>query len=377
MAKTRSLGSQDDVAASRKAAEQSDGTSYLKIPDKRTPWYLLSLDFVDGFTHFYEGANGRVSTVSCGGGEDGKGFAVDECPLCALMLERYQRAKQLGEKKGAAIKKSANDIRASYQAKFVAIRGDALVNEVDGRRVYTPTFVIDDDDEESTVAIGVLSLSQAQFTGLTDMIEDEDIPWIKSGDDLGNRVIWTTKRKKNKKSRYKEVFWSAAKKRSDTPEAEIPEDIDFDKEFVIDEEALNKAYEIITGKRSNKVADDEEVEVEGDEVEEEIYDDSADVEADYLEDDVEGGGEEEAEEEEDVLSDVEDEDDFVDDDPEEVTEEEADDLDLGMEVTPKKPAKPPKPTRAKPTAKKPVSKAPAKKPAARKPAAKKSGKKSM
>lgn len=40
----RSLGSQEDVIAGREAAEGTGARNFLSIPDKKTPWFILSMD---------------------------------------------------------------------------------------------------------------------------------------------------------------------------------------------------------------------------------------------------------------------------------------------------------------------------------------------
>lgn len=40
----RSLGIQEDVVAGRDAAEGQSTRNFLSIPEKKTPWYLMSMD---------------------------------------------------------------------------------------------------------------------------------------------------------------------------------------------------------------------------------------------------------------------------------------------------------------------------------------------
>lgn len=309
----RSLGRQEDVAAGREATEGIGARNFLSIPDKKTPWYLLSLSYTEGFGHWVELPNGRKQRVICAGDpETSGGFAPDDCPICDYMLGRYQEAKKLRsvgkEKTADKLKDSTNEMRANYEAHFIAVRGVRVLQKTkEGKKIWTADFDI--SDEESEVEIGVLSLSHAQYVGLTDMIEDEDKPYIKSGDDLCNRVVWTEKVKQGKR-RFKEVRWAASKTKSDSPDIEIPEDLTVDEDFEFDEELLNKVYGFITGESSEDFDDDEEVEVDEDSEEE--------PDDDYLED-----VEEEEEEEEDESEDEsEEEDDFEDDLPYEEDEKE-------------------------------------------------------
>jgi len=312
----RTLGSQEDVVAGREAAEGISSRNFLSIPDKKNPWYIISMEFSDGFAHWIELPNGRKQRVICAGDpEVSGGFAPDECSICAYMLGCYQEAKKLrssGKVKAAdKLKDATNDMRANYEAHFIAVRGVRVMQKkANGQKVWIADF--DVSDEESEVEIGILSLSHAQYVGFTDMIEDDDKPYIKSGDDLCNRVIWTEKVQQGKR-RYKEVKWSASKVKSDPPDVEIPEDLEVDEDFEFDEELLDKVYGFITGETSEDFAEDEEVDVEEDSEEEPDDDYLEDVEEDEAEEEAE---EEESEEEEsEPEEEAETEDDFEDDLP--------------------------------------------------------------
>ena len=39
----KSLGDREDVQASREATDGRAGRNYVKIPDGKTPWYLMSI----------------------------------------------------------------------------------------------------------------------------------------------------------------------------------------------------------------------------------------------------------------------------------------------------------------------------------------------
>lgn len=262
----RSLGSQEDVVAGREAAEGGGGRNFLSIPDTKTPWYILSMDFSDGYNHWLEMPNGRKQRVVCMAEPELKGWDPDNCPICEYMLGRYNEARDVraqGEGKQAdEIKGDTNEMRAKFEAHFIAVRGQrVLIKTAQGKKAWGSDF--DMEDDESKVEVGVLSLSQAQFLGLTDMIEDENIAFIKSGDDLCNRVVWTEKIKQGRR-RFKEVRWSASKIKSDPPEVEVPEELSVGDDFEPDEELMSKVYSFIVGEDAEDIADDEEVEVEGD-----------------------------------------------------------------------------------------------------------------
>lgn len=376
----KSLGSKDDVTASRDAVQESEGRTYLGIPDSRTPWYILSLDYVDGFNHWVNIPGGRREKVVCMGDpvEDGD-WAPDDCLICARRLEMYDMVKELTGKAATDLKKEANDMRAKHEVHLIAIRGvRILTKDAKGQKRYVADF--DLEDEESTTEVGVMTLTHAQWVSLTDLVDDENIEHIKDGEDLANRILWTEKKKKNKKNRFKEVFWTAEKRKSEPP-CELP-DLDISEDFEQDAEKTQKVYDLLINSDNEGVGEDEEVDMEEDSYDEDIDDDYlADVEDEVDEESYEDDEIEEEPEEvehEEFEDDIPGEDEIEDDEPEVIEEPE--------------PKPKPKPrTRStsagkKPAAKRPAAKKPAakkgtttRKPAARKPASSraKSGKKNL
>lgn len=334
----KSLTNREDVESTSKAAEGGHASPFLSIPDTRTPWYLLGLDYADSFVHWVDTDQGRRA-VRCGGGVEGEGFKPDKCPICEYMLELYQDAKALRadgeEAKADKLKNRANSLRGKLQVVMKAIRGQyALIkNAKTGKKSRVADW--DTEDDDSNVEVGLLSLSKAQWEGLVGMINGEDTPFITEPEDLANRVLYTNKERRKGSSgmKYSAVVWGAEEEESDMPDVEIPkevEEINLDDFCEIDTDELASVYTLLTGETVEEPDDDEEVELEDDS-------DDSDVDEDYL-DDVESDDEEE----------------FEDDVPYDEDEEE--------EEPPKKaPAK--KPAAKKTTAKKPTTakKAPAKK----------------
>ena len=170
----------------------------------------------------------------------------------------------------------------------------------------------DDDDEK--IEVGLLSLSQAQFENLTNMIDDPEYPYIKSGDDLCNRVLWTQKKKSGKK-KYPEVKWSVDKKATPKPEIEFPEELeDMKSIFKISEEDFKKAWDdynsSVSGevkkrneeriKKSKEVEDEDEE----DSLDEEYFDEDSDDDLpadDFLDDEDEDDGKDSEDDFEDDL----------------------------------------------------------------------------
>jgi hypothetical protein len=313
----KSLGRDDDVKSSQKAMEQ-DSNFFISIPDAKTPWYLHSLDYAEGFVHWYDIGSGPRRTV-CGGGIEHKGFATDDCPICAHVLSLYQEAKELMEEGGAKnetmakkLKDRAFRIKGKYEVQFKAIRGQrTLIKTTHGGKVekhYEADFGI--EDEDNTVAVGIISLSEPQYSALLHLIKGPDTPFIQTGTDLGKRVLWTQKvKRKGKVSKYSVVEWTANEEEDERPEIEIPEELnelDLEKNFEIDMEELEKIANSLSGQEPDEVEEDEEVELEDDSDDEpenadlddlpEDDDESVDDDEEYEEED-EGDYEEEEEEE--------------------------------------------------------------------------------
>jgi len=240
---------------------------FLNIPDAKTPWYLLSLDYADGYVHWYDvGGNGR--RIVCAGGLEGKGFATNECPICAYVLDLYQEAKRLEEEgdsaKAKALKDRANRLHAKPEVQFKAIRGQRTLLKTKTGKEWVADF--DMGEEDSTAGVGIISMSESQFSGLTGMINGDGTDFIKNGDDLGKRVLWTAKEKrKGKTSSYSAVVWSADATESDMPEVDIPKELlemDLAESFVIETEEIEKVFSLISGQEVETPAADDAVAME-------------------------------------------------------------------------------------------------------------------
>lgn len=264
----RSLDNEEDVRSSQGMGE-SAGSNRLKIPERKTPWYLLSGDYVDGFAHYVETDEGGFMRVACHGGAEGGGFAPQDCPLCKQVMGMYRKAKalrNLGKEKAAdKLKNAANQMKAKYEAKFVAVRGSMVVERnSDGKKVWVPEFDFNPQEADDTAVVGILSLTHAQFKNLTGLKDDESVPHVKSGHDLLNRVIYSEKKSTTGrgKQQFKEVHWSAATRKSDPPE--IPDfditadEYRIDDQFVISDDDMKKVMTAIAGEVIDDPDDDRE-----------------------------------------------------------------------------------------------------------------------
>lgn len=303
----QSLGNDDDIRKTTSSMESSGESFFLSIPDAKTPWYLLGLEYTQYFQHWYDAGQGRRSVV-CAGGVDGHGFATDDCPICAHVLELYQEGKRLREDgdevRGNKLKERGSKLRAKGTVLLKAIRGMYLIERdpKTKKKRQIADFTIDPEDEDNSVEVGLLALTEAQWVGLTGLRNGEHTPFIKNGKDLVNRVLYTKKvRRKGKTSKYTAVEWGAEEEETEMPDVEIPEELanlDTDDYAKIDIDEVEKVAALLTGAGSEEPEDDEEVALDDDSEE--------DVDEGYL-DDVEDDNDEEAEEFEDDLLDDEEE----------------------------------------------------------------------
>ena len=265
----KSLSKEEDIQSTRKAMEQ-EPSWYLSIPDKKTPWYFINLDYADGFVHWYD-SGGLARRVVCAGGLDGKGFATDDCSLCAYVLELYQEAKRLKEDgqtaRATQMKDRANRLHGKAEVQFKVIRGQrTLMKTKDGKEWIADW---DMEEEDSTAGTGIISMSEAQFDGFTGMIKGEHSTFIESGDDLGTRVMWTAKERRKRKGggKYNAVVWSADEEESEIPDVVIEEELlemDLGKNFVVDFDEVDKVYELVSGQQIEEPDEEEQVELEDD-----------------------------------------------------------------------------------------------------------------
>lgn len=265
----KSLRNQEDIKSTKDAVEQAPSW-FLNIPDQKTPWYFISLDYADGFVHWYDSA-GSARRVVCAGGVEGKGFATDTCPICAHVLELYQEAKRLNEEGDEArakqVKDRANRMRAKMEVHFKVIRGQRTLLKTKTGKEWVADF--DMSDEDGTSGVGIISLSEAQFKGLIGLINGNGTEFIQSGDDLGNRVLWTSKESRKGKTggKYSAVVWSADDHTSDMPEVEIPQellDMDLGDDFKVNPEEVEKVYSLVSGQAIEEPEDDEDVDLDAD-----------------------------------------------------------------------------------------------------------------
>lgn len=300
----KSLSREEDVQSTKKAMEQAPSW-FIGIPDKRTPWYFINLDYVDGYVHWYD-SGGLARRVVCAGGLEGKGFATEECQICAYVLELYQEAKRLKEEgddgKSKQLKDRANKLHGKAEVQFKAIRGQRTLFKTKTGKEWIADWDMEEDD--STAGIGIISLSEAQFDGLTAMIKGEDTEFVQDGDGLGKRVLWTKKERRKGRTggKYSAVVWDADEEESEMPDVELDQellDMDLSENYIIDEEEVEKVYTLISGQEVEEPAEDEAVELEGDSEEE-----PDNVDLDDLEEDEDPGTKEEEEVEDDFVDDI-------------------------------------------------------------------------
>jgi hypothetical protein len=344
---SESLSNKKDIQDTRKLFE-NNSMGGISIPKEKTPWFFLSPDYKSVYRHWLHLSNGNVIPVPCEGSKEGRGFAPNECRYCKRTLELYNKAKAAKQhgnvKKEKMFREAGNSLRASFSALFHAVKGNRILERVktEGgyKKLWQATFEDiegSEDEEGDAIEVGILALSKAQFENFTDLIGNPDLPYITTGDDLCNRVIWTQKKKKGKK-KFPEVIWSADKKTREAPDVEIPEDQKDLEEFVkMTKEEFEKVWKdfcadtgkelIKRNKKREKAAsvdddnDDEDDELDEDEDVEDIDDDDDDDIEDIDDDDyIEEDDDYEDESDEDLPDD-----DFLDEDGDDTAEEEFED----------------------------------------------------
>lgn len=313
----KSLGNQEDMEATASAVSSSSSL-FLRVPDEKTPWKLLSTDYSDGFAHWVDLEGGRATRIPCQGGPEGGGFAPNECPLCKLALGQYEEAKaEENEKAAERIKAYGNRIRAKHEVWLYAVRGIRVLTRTAKGKQWEAEFDLD----EERVQVGILRLTHPQYMKIKAIPGSEEHPEIKDGTDLAARILWTTK-DDSQRGRFKEVLFTVDKRPTEL-DIDVPKDIvdqvqkAFDSAFEVTDEEMEKVVDAIG--ESPKEDGGEEVELEDDEEGESKKKVRGKVEEpddDYL-DDVAEEDEEETPKRKKVAKESEEEDDFEDDDPEE------------------------------------------------------------
>lgn len=338
----KNLGRKEDVQETKKAIEQAPSW-FLSIPDKKTPWRFLNLDYVEGYLHWYDTGQGKNDrrAVVCAGGIAGGGKAIDECPVCAYVNELYEEAKRLEEEGGdnnkaraQQIRNRAGGMRGRYSSHIKAVRGQRVLVKTKTGKQWVADW--DTEDEDSTVEVGVLAMSQSQWNGILNILESSEYPQIGEGSDFLTHTLWSSKvnKKGSRGGKYSQVVWDVDEEETEFPEVEVPEELaklDISKDFDVDMDEVEKVYRLLSGQEIEEPEDDEEVALEGDSAEEDEPDNEyLDEEDDEEEEEppkkavkkkkrvvVEEEEDEDEEDDEDALSDIEDdEDEFVDDIPE-------------------------------------------------------------
>jgi len=275
----RDLDRADDVQESLDSMETQG--NILRIPEGRTPVYILNSEYADGYAHWVKAKGGGVSPrVVCAGGVEGKGWVPEECPICALVAALYKKAKSIEAKHGETdevktLRKSASNIRAKYEAHFLAVKGELVKERVKGGKKMVPDF----EDGQ----VGILSLTRQQFEDFVYLRKSDKLPFMKDGEDLTNRIIVLDKRKRGK-STYATTEFIPSKRTSDPPDLEYDEEeFDLEEDFEVDEDDLENAADL-----SRKSKDDDDDDFEDDDVDFEDDDDDDDdaaIDDDFLDDD--------------------------------------------------------------------------------------------
>ena len=251
------LDKEKDIAHSEESLSEPGQSKNLKIPDGKTPVYILSPDYADGYVHWLSLPDGSRLRVVCGGGLEGKGFAPTECALCKKTVETYRAAKNSTDKKEAMIlKEQGNQMRAKYSAEFIAAKGEILweKDKSTGKKTPVPDF----DEAE----VGILNLSQKQYRDLIGLRGSQKYPFIKTGGDLLNRVIILDKGKHEdtpgSSGGFSTVIFIPSKRTSDAPVEFDTKEFDTKADFEIDEDQIKSAVDLLEGEYEEVELEDED-----------------------------------------------------------------------------------------------------------------------
>ena len=266
----------NDKDREQSLSTDKEGSKFLKNPETEAPIFFLDTKYESGYVHYVKLPDGGFKVVACGGGEEGKGFAPEKCPICALVLTMYQEARALtakGNKKGADLKARANKLRGSFSARFIVAMGEMLTIKENGQKVKVPDF-----DEAK---VGILPMSQATFNAFCALATNGELPYIKSGKDLMSRVSIISKVKKAN-SEFSNIKIVPQENESEAPGVTWNvEDFDLASDFIIDMPELQKIYAALTNTAPKK----EEVAYEDED--DDLLDDEDEIDSDEESDDLE------------------------------------------------------------------------------------------
>lgn len=305
----KSLTDEDDIQESLDGSATQEGGKNLKIPEGKTPIYILSEDYADGYIHWAKLPDGTIKRLACLGGLEGHGWVPDTCPICGVVAQLYKQAKSIEKEEGETaevkkLRKKASDLRAKYEAHFLTAAGE-LVREKDaktGEKKFVPEF-----DQGK---VGILSMTRQQYENFTALRNSESFEFMKGPEDLINRVIILDKAKRDG-STFATIEFIPSKRQSDAPDIEYEaDDFDLEKDFELDEDTCNEVVELIG---SFDEDDDSPTDTKSKAAAKRPSKKSAKEVEDTLFDEEEESEEEEEEAEEDEAETEEFEDDFVDD----------------------------------------------------------------
>lgn len=318
---SKDLHSREDVKASKIATK--DGGNLIKIGEGKTPIYIMSSKYEDGYAHYVKLPNGDIVRVACGGGVEGKGYLPDACPICKINKSGYNEARELKEagriEKSKILKEHLRRQRGGYELYFIAAEGELTVDKiVKGKKRLKVDF--------SDARIGKLKLSAKQKDDLWAVFQGGAFSYISSVKDILNRYIIFDKRKRGEDD-FATIEYHPAKVPTTKPKikitAEDKEGLDLSVEFAIDMKELKKvASALLEGEDA-----DEEVDYDDEDVDDGDYEDEDVDDDDELEDD-----DAELEDDDDDLED-DDDDDFLNDDDDDEDEDIVEETDDEGELT--------------------------------------------
>ncbi len=261
------LSSEEDRKTVETAGRGGGGT-YIKLEEGHNFVVLLDEDFKHSFVHWVHVGDKTYRRV-CKAELDGKGWAPDECEICALAAQQYElmkEAKAEGDKALAEeYKTRGNRLRANYSSVFRAVKMKSVMERKKNKQGKVVKRFIPDFDEEPVVGKLQLTLPQTNrlFSLLKDDEETGELPYdfISVGGDLENRVLDFLKQREGDKkyAELKKIIPSKDSLELDIGEDELP---DIESEFIFIDD-LDEVVSLYSGEAECAEEDDyEEQEIE-------------------------------------------------------------------------------------------------------------------
>jgi len=277
----KSLLNEKDIRDTNKLSKQDSGR-YVKFNDGKTPFFIISPVYHDGFVHWVQLPNGDNKKVACypepdpSNSKASAGYNPKMCPVCAVIQEQAKewRALEMSGRNRASkeLKERNRRLSSKYEMSLLVAVGEMVYSHGSGN-----SRKMSIDMSEPTV--GILNLTRRQKDRLLGLCGSPQYPYMNDYRDLFNRVILAKKEKVTvdwSDTPVDDLTFIPAKKPSNAPEVEYDtEEYDVSTDFEFDLENSKKIMALYTGVLDE---DDEiEYESEDDDFDEDSFDEDDDT----------------------------------------------------------------------------------------------------